>query len=170
MKHLIALAALLPLAAPVAAQTGTGSITGTLDLDDAAWVVAGEGEGPTSQWEETDTGTRITLVGTPEAGSDDDAGTLTMIVDVSAGSVEARVEDARIELQRDGETLVAVDENLDLTFTAFEETGSDLAVTGSFAATLTPDPTESIVVSPGEEAATIDGNFQATVTRAEADL
>lgn len=57
-------------------------------------------------------------------------------------------------------------ENVDLTLTAFAPEGSDVAVAGSFAAMLTPGGASGLVVE-AEAGRTIDGNFQATIPRAE---
>ncbi|MEO0703795.1 MAG: hypothetical protein AAFY80_16785 [Pseudomonadota bacterium] len=162
MKHLAPAFALCLTATPVAAQDGTGSITGTLDFDPARWVVASAGDGPTSGWSEDAAGTDIRLVGTPEALGEGGPGTLTIEMDVQAGAIEARAQDVRIELQRGDGTLVATSENIDLSLTAFQAEGEDLAIAGNIVATLTPDPTADVVID-ADAAVTLDGNFQATI-------
>lgn len=162
MKRLAAPLAICLLAGPLFAQSGTGSITGTLDLDPARWIVASAGEGPTSTWTEADGRVEVRLVGTPDPEGNGGPGTLTIEMQVLAGPVEAQTIDARVELQRTDGTLVAGSENVDLSLNAFQSTGGDLVLAGSIVATLTPEPTGGLVVDP-EVGVTIDGNFQATI-------
>lgn len=162
MRTPIAAIAAFLLAAPLSAQEGTGTVTGTLDLDQASWVVASGGDGPASAVRESDDGTRIRIVGTPEPQGGGGAGTLTIEIAAETGAVEARVTDVRIELQREGGTIFAEDENVDLTLEAFQKSGGDVAIAGSFVATLTPEPRDGLVID-GEDAVTLDGNFQATI-------
>lgn len=162
MKPLATALAVCALTVPVLAQDGTGTISGTLDLQPASWVVASAGDGPTSGWTETDHATRITLVGTPEARSDGGPGTLTIEMDVTAGAIEAQVTDAEITLQRADEAWVSNSETVDLRLEAYQRSGTDLVVAGSFAATLFADPVGGLVVDTAE-GVTVDGNFQATI-------
>lgn len=157
---------LLPF--PLIAQTGTGTITGTLDLDPARWVVASAGDRPTSAYSTEGSATEIRLVGTPDPEGEGDAGTLTIVIEAETGAVEARVTDVRIELQRDDDVLSADSQNIDLTLEAFQQAGDDLALAGSFVATLTPGSAEGLVVTT-EAGVTLDGNFQATIPVASDD-
>lgn len=158
--------ALCLAATPMLAQDGTGSITGTLDLDDARWTVASAGPGPTSAFAETDDFTAIRLVGQPETGSDGGAGTLLIEIAASVGAEEVEAEDVRIGLLRGGETLVALSENIDLTITSYLPEASDLAISGSFTALMTEAPQDDLIID-SESGVTIDGNFQATIPRVD---
>ena len=163
---LAAACALAPVLAP--AQGGAGSVTGTFGLDDARWVVAGADAPQPSRWSETDAGDEIRMVATPEAGGETGQGTLVITLTAETGATEASLASARIEYQGEGRELMAAGENVDLTLTAFEPQGSDVAVAGSFAAMLTPGGASGLVLE-AEAGQTIDGNFQATIPRAEAD-
>jgi hypothetical protein len=165
MKPGATLLAMCILAAPVTAQDGAGTITGTLDLKPARWIAAGAGEEPTSGWTETDTGTEIRLVGTPEAQGDGGAGTLTIQMDVETGAIEARVSEVEVMLQRSNETWVSNSETIDLTLEAFQPSGNDVVVAGSFVTTVFADSVEGLATDSGK-GLTIDGNFQATVPKA----
>jgi hypothetical protein len=161
------MATLLCLAAPLAAaQGGAGTVTGTLGLDDARWVVAGADAPQPSRWRAADAGEEIRMVATPEAGGETGQGTLVITLTAETGATEATLSEARIEYRGDGRNLVAEGENVDVTLTAFEPQGSDLAVSGSFAAMLTPGGASGLVIE-AEAGQTIDGNFQATIPRAE---
>jgi hypothetical protein len=163
----LALAAILALAPPLAAaQGGAGTVTGTFGLDDARWVVAGADAPQPSQWSETDGGEEIRMVATPEAGGEIGQGTLVITLTAEAGATEARLASARIEYRGEGRELIAEGENVDVTLTAFEPQDSDVAVAGSFAAMLTPGGASGLVLE-AEAGQTIDGNFQATIPRAE---
>jgi len=161
-----ALLAFATAAAPALAQEGVGTVTGTLDLADARWVVAGPGEAPSSSWRRTDGTYRIRLVATPRAGGGAGAGTLTIEIVAETGATEARATEARVTLAGEGRDYRASPENVDLTLTAAEPEGGDIAVTGSFQATLTPGGAEGLVIET-EAGRTLDGDFQATVPAAE---
>ncbi|ABV93284.1 hypothetical protein Dshi_1542 [Dinoroseobacter shibae DFL 12 = DSM 16493] len=163
-------ARILPLclglaAAPVAAQTGAGSITGTLELDDARWVVASAGEGPVSGFSQTGADTEIRIVGTPEPHSPAGQGTLVLEIEAEAGMTEIDPQQVTVSLDHDGDTLVADDENIDLTVTAFMAGPSDLAIAGSFTAYMTENPQDGLIVDADTGGMRIDGNFQATIPR-----
>jgi hypothetical protein len=165
----LALAAILSLAAPlVSAQSGAGSVTGTFGLDDARWVVAGSDAPQPSTWTESGEGDEIRMVATPEAGGEGGEGTLVITLTAETGATEASLTSARIEYRGEGRDLIAEGENVDLTLTAFEPAGSDVAVAGSFAAMLTPGGASGLVIE-AEAGRRIDGNFQATIPRAGAD-
>lgn len=168
MRHLAAPLAFSLLASAAVAQDGTGTITGTLNLAPARWIVASAGDGPTSLWTETESGAEIRLVGTPEPESDGGRGTLTIEIEVLSGAIEARATDVRVELQGRDETLVAETPNIDLTLEAYQPSGEDLVLAGSLFANLTPDPTGELIID-SDESVTFDGNFQATIPGAAAD-
>lgn len=156
--------ALLPLSA--LAQDGIGSVTGTLDLDDARWIVAGAEGTPASTWRRQDGTYEIRLVATPQAGGADGVGVLTIDITAEAGATEAEVTSARVTMQGSGRDYVATPENVDLSLTAVEPEGADIAVAGSFQATMTPGGAEGLVIET-QAGRTVDGNFQATVPEAQ---
>lgn len=166
MRHLTASLAFCLMASSVFAQVGSGSITGTLDLHPARWTVATAGEEPTSSWTNKNTGAEIRLVGTPEAESGGGPGTLTIEIDVTTGPVEARATDFRVELRQTEGTLVAQNENIELSLEAFQTAGEDLVVAGSFIATLTPEPIDRLLIDP-DKGVVLDGNFQATIRKTQ---
>jgi len=162
----LALPLALIAAAPAFAQEGAGTVTGTLDLNDARWVVAGAGADPASTWREADGVYEIRLVATPEAGGPADSGSLTIDITAEAGATEAEVVSARVAMQGEGRNYIAEGENVDLSLTAVEPEGSDIAIAGSVVATMTPGGARGLVVET-ETGRTLDGNFQATVPARE---
>jgi hypothetical protein len=163
-------AALLVTALPasVIAQTGTGAgtVTGTLDLDEARWIVAGEDGEPSSAWREKDGRWEIRLIATPEAGEPAGRGALTIHMTAKAGATEAAVTSARVSMEGDSRDYAAEGENVDLSLTAAEPEGSDLAISGSFQATMTPGGATGLVIET-EAGRVVDGNFQATLPAAD---
>ncbi len=164
---LLVLIAPLVATAPVLAQdgAGVGTVTGTLDLDDARWVVAGGRDAPSSSWNKNDGTWEIRLVATPEAGGPSDPGTLTIDFTAEAGATEATVTEARVTMEGKSSDYVAEGENVDLSLTAIEAGGSDVAVSGSFQATMTPGGATGLVIET-QAGRVVDGNFQATIPAA----
>ena len=164
---ILALALALALPAGLAAQTATGTLTGTLGLDPANWTILANAEVPTSNWKEVEAGYRMTVIGYPETErpSPDNAMTITFTAD--SGAVEPAAENARVELARSGAApLVATGQNIDLSLTAFEVEGDDIAIAGNLVAAMTPGGSEDLVAD-GQNVLTFDGNFQATIPQAE---
>jgi hypothetical protein len=159
------LAAALPALALAQAGAGAGTVTGTLDLDDARWIVAAEDGEPSSTWREDDGRWDIRLVATPEADGPSGRGTLTIDFTAEAGATEAAVTEARVTMEGESRDYVAEGGNVDLSLTAIEATGSDLAVSGSFQATMTPGGARGLVIET-QAGRVVDGNFQATVPAA----
>jgi hypothetical protein len=159
-------AATLPAQARAQDQDGVGSVTGTLDLNDARWIVAGAGE-TSSTWSDEDGTMEIRLVATPEAGGPADSGTLSIEITADAGATEAEVTSARVTMQGASRDYIANPENVDLTLTAVEPQDGDLALAGSVTATMTPGGAEGLVIET-QAGRTLDGNFQATIPRGAA--
>lgn len=162
-----ALALLSALPTGLTAQNVTGTITGTLGLDPANWTIVETDDVAASGWEDTENGYRMTVIGYPdvEQPSPDNAITITFTAD--AGAVEPAAEDARVEIaQGEDAPLVATDENIDFSLTAFVVEGSDIVVAGDLVAAMTPGGSEGIVPE-GADAVTFDGNLQATIQRGE---
>ncbi|MEE4121385.1 MAG: hypothetical protein V2I65_20500 [Paracoccaceae bacterium] len=166
---LLALIAPLVATAPALAQdgAGVGTVTGTPDLDDARWVVAGGRDAPSSSWSESDGTWQIRLVATPEAGGAADPGTLTIDFTAEAGATEVAVTEARVTIEGESRDYVAEGGNVDLSLTAIEATHSDVAVSGSFEATMTVGGATGLVIET-QAGRVVDGNFQATVPAAGA--
>ena len=163
-----ALAAALALAGPAfaqEAQTASGTITGTIDLDDARWVLSAPESAEGSTWRDRGGTTEVRLVGRPEPGATRDSGRLVLTFTADTGVQAAEVQDARATFRRDGQRYAAEGANLDLTLSALEPEGQDVAVAGSFVARLAPGgATGDLRIET--EGPVIDGNFQGTVPAA----
>jgi hypothetical protein len=167
-----ALAALLalagPLACPAAAQgtkAASGTITGTIDLEQARWVLSAPEGARGSAWRDEGGTMEVRLVGRPEPGATRDSGRLVLSFTADAGVQAAEVQGARVVFDRDGQRYAAEGANVDLTLSAVEAEGQDIAVAGSFAARLAPGgATGELRIDA--EGPTIDGNFQGTVPAA----
>jgi hypothetical protein len=161
------LALLLVLPTGLAAQNVKGTITGTLGLDPANWTILETDEVPSSRWEEAGESYRVTIVGYPEAEQPSPENAITITFTADAGAVEPVAQKARVEIARDGaEPLVAGDQNIDFSLTAFEVEETDIAMAGNLVAAMAPGGSDGLVVE-GDDALTFDGNFQATVPRAD---
>ena len=150
------------------AQSPSGSITGTLDLEDAVWQVTDTEGLPSSGFTEVDGGYRVTLVGYPDRAADDRDGALELAFTATGDPTEIEVVEASLRYLSagDGTDHVAEGQNIDLSLTALEVGGDEMALSGSLAATMTPGSAEDLVIED-EYAITFDGNFQATVGRAD---
>lgn len=160
----LALAAML--AAPVVAQQTSGSITATVDLEERAWSVgASESDAVQSGWRPQNGAVRVTLVGGSGMKKD---GAMTMEFVVESPDTEARGDELTVTLpQEAGEPLVATPENSNLTITAVHRQGGEMVVSGDFSGVMVPGGAEQLVQADAEGAVAIDGNFQATVQKAE---
>lgn len=156
-----------PVAAQAPAGASEGTITGTLNLDDVVWYVAGSADAPTSGWTGSETGREIRMVGVPrEDMSGDPMDTLHVSFTAAGNPTEPVVRDAVVEYRRAGhdESWVAEGANVDLMVTALEVGESQMAIAGDLVARMTPGGEGEIVVD-AEDLVTFDGNFQATLRR-----
>jgi hypothetical protein len=172
MTRLLGTAAALALALPAVAQDSAGSITGRYNADDAVWTV-GSPDGadlPASGWRETENGIEVTLVGLPgpaevgrNGGPYDNA--LVVSFTLEGQPQELAVREPSVMLRTgEGPELLARPINIDLSVTAVEITGEDMALAGDLVATLTPGGQGDLTIE-SEDAVLIDGNFQATLVR-----
>lgn len=148
------------------ANPGSGSVTGTLDTDPARWIVIGHADGDGSTWHEDGGRDVVRLVAAPQdaPGNTSGPGALTLAFTAQSGATEPEIVEAQITYRGDGRDFVASGENVDLSLTALAAQGGDIAVTGSFVATLTPGGATGLIIT-AEAGQVIDGNFQATVPR-----
>jgi len=162
MKYIKHAVILFFLAAPVFAQDSSGTITGTLEFDEARWGITSIDAGPETMFEQGETDTQILLVGTPDGSDEGGPGTLIIDIAAATGATEAVVTEVRMELMRENGRLFAENANIDLTLEAYELTGDALVVAGSFTATLTPTARDGLVATPGD-GMPFSGEFQATI-------
>lgn len=170
MKHLaIPLAAALALAGPAAAQQTGGTISATVDLDQHEWNV-GVPEEPASGWRPVEDGVRVRLAGVAAPEAAGGIADLTLEFDLQNPLAESKGKEFSVTLARqaEAETLFAGPENTTLTINAAQIEGGELVVAGDFTAVLTPGGADRLVQTSAEDAVTIDGNFQATVQKADA--
>lgn len=176
MTRLLGTAAALALALPAVAQDSAGTITGRYNADEAVWTV-GSPEGddlPASGWRETEDGIEVTLVGLPgpaEVGRDDGPydNALVVTFTLEGQPQELAVREPSVMLGTgEGPALLAQPVNIDLSVTAVELTGDDMAIAGDLVATVTPGGQGNLTIR-SEDAVLIDGNFQATLVRTDSE-
>lgn len=160
-----AFALLLPPVA-LSAQGVEGTISGTLELEDATWSLAEADDLPASGWEETGNGYSVTIIGypTPDPASMDGAMTLSFVTDGQIS--EATIKDAKVTLNRDDPPLMAETRNLDIALNSFEIAGDSLALAGDVVARMVPGGADRLIIDT-ENAVIFDGDFQATIFRQE---
>ncbi|MDG4650583.1 hypothetical protein P6F26_19240 [Roseibacterium sp. SDUM158017] len=167
-----ALAFTLAASLPALAQS-SGTITGAYNADDAVWTVVSPGTEslPESGWRATGDDIEVTLVGEPgSAGAGADGGPFDHILVVTF-TLEGLAQDMRVAdpgvMMVSGaqqEPMLAHPENIELSLTAVERTGSGLTIAGDLIARVTPGglPNNGL---DAEDTILIDGNFQATLER-----
>lgn len=168
-KPLILAASAILAAAPAIAQQSRGTITGTLDLDEAAWTVAPAASGASTGWNETEAGREVRIVARPRGSTSEESvgNILTISMTAVGNAVEAEAADIRVTyIDSKGQELTAEGPNVELSLTALAEEGDELAVAGDLVATLTPGQGDGIVLrADAGDGAVFDGNFQATILR-----
>ncbi|SEN33256.1 hypothetical protein [Palleronia pelagia] len=157
------------LAAPAVAQTAgdattIGSLDGTLDGVQVAYVIV-DGEDRPTGWTETDTGIELTLRAYPADGPQGEDDSLTITVTADPSSRQGEMQSGEVTLTRNGDTLTATDEAIDLTVNSLEVTGDSLLIEGNIRATMGPGDADLSVVS--DEGVTLSADLQATVIRSE---
>ena len=165
MPLLATLLAALP-APLVAQQEAAGSITGTLDLDNAVWYVKGGSQEPGSQWRDTADGRLVRLVGYPDQDPEGIGGAIAIDFEAAGNPRDLNPQNVEVTYYPEGgdTTFHADNENVDLTLTALTVQGDEMALAGDVVATMTPGGAERLVID-AEEDITVDGNFQATLYR-----
>ncbi|MFW5641160.1 MAG: hypothetical protein ACOCTP_01745 [Roseicyclus sp.] len=153
------------------AQTGSGTISGTYNADDAAWTLAEGGDGvPRTGWTDLEDGLGVTLVGSPVPNEAGGGGTLVLEFDLQGAPQELRVSEPSVWMVAVGqdERLMAGPENIDLSVTALERDGDEIVISGNIVAGLSPGGAGELTID-NDDAVLIDGNFQATLTRLDGD-
>ncbi len=159
--------ALISILAPLAATAQVaGTITGTIEGEDAVWQIPSEGDVPLSFFEQSEDGYAVTIRGYPNSEPEDESGMIEISFFASGTIQEPEVRSPRVTVSGGDPVLEATDENVDLILEAFEVEDTDLAIAGSLVTTLTPGGADTLVID-APEAVTIDGNFQGTIPRAE---
>ncbi len=161
------LAAFVPLAVPTAllAQEVVGTISGTIDGTPASWSVQDGPERETG-WQDTDTGFAVTLDAFPEATPPTEDELLRITFATAGTARDPVIDTAEASLATPDGTLQASGQNVDMTLTTVEVEGDSLVLSGNVVATIVPGGSDELLINP-ENGSTIDGNFQATVLRAE---
>lgn len=165
IRTVLTAATLAPMIAPApaAAQEVLGTITAFLLSEERTWYVTQSDERGASSWRREDGAVVVTIVGQPRPSAvDERTGALTIefVVQGEAGTAEA--EAARIAYlpEGGGEPLMGAEEQgIEVSLTAFGVEGDTVVATGNFAGGLVP---EGGVIGTSE-AATIEGDFQATI-------
>jgi len=168
-QTLATLAALITLAAPAAAQQTSGTITATMDLDPRIWQIDRAPQGELrSFWRETEDGSALRLHGEGSPGAVAGVGDVTLEFDVTSGAAR-RAENLVVTLSRaEGEApLIATPQNTDIALTGINVAAGEMVVSGSFNAVMVPGGTDRLTQADAADAVTLDGNFQATVQKAE---
>lgn len=169
MKPMISgLAVAVMLAAPMAAQQTSGSITATVDLEQRAWSVGASDGKVKSGWRQEDGAVHVTLAGGAGVKK---AGALALEFAVASPDSEAEGGELTVTLPRgEGqEPLVATPENSSVTITALHRKAGEMIIAGDFTGVMVPGGSDRLVQSNAEGAVTIDGNFQATVQETQAE-
>lgn len=150
------------------AQTATGTIDGTLGRNEASWIVT-EAQGvPAANWRQTDNGTAVEIHAYSNADPETAENSFTLTFTSPGDARMGTPRDVTAELRRSGEpTLTATGENIDLQLTTHSRQGDSLAVAGDLTATFSAGETDQLIIDPAGDATTFEGNFQATIIRAE---
>ncbi len=161
---LTALALCLPAAA--FAQETVGTLSGTIDGVQVAYTIM-DGDGIETGWSETDGGTEVQIEAYPADAPMDEADRLRLTFLADAASMEPEKQSADIELNRDGSTLTATDDAVDLTIGSLEATGDSLLFTGNIRTTMSEG--EENVGVLAEDGVTLSADVQSTLIRTDDD-
>ncbi|SFG87084.1 hypothetical protein SAMN04488020_104248 [Palleronia marisminoris] len=165
MRHaLTALAFALPLPALAQDPATVGAMSGTLDGIQVSYVIA-DGEGADTSWQETDEGIAVSLTAYPSDSPMDDANEVTFTFIADTASRNPELLRGEMALNRDGETLTATDEAINLDLDNLEVSGDSLVLTGNIRATLSAGEEDVTVVA--EEGTTLSADLQATILRTD---
>jgi len=163
MRHaLTALAFALPLPAVAQGPAIVGPMSGTLEGSEVSYVIM-DGENADTSWQEMDEGIEVSLTAYPADSPMDDANvvTLTFVGDTATRTPEFL--SGVMTLNRDGETLTATSEALDLRLESMEVSGDSLLLIGTFLGQLSAG--DESLTAASENATTLSGSIQATVIR-----
>jgi hypothetical protein len=163
--------AALFLPAIAVSQEASGTITGAYNADDAVWTVsAGDEDLPDSGWAEREDGLIVTLVGRPGPEGPGRDGTLVVRFTMEGRPRELSVAEPSVTIVTEGggERFVAGPDTIDLSVTALQRNGEEVAIAGDLVATLTPGGSGGLSID-NQNAVLIDGNFQASLTRLDGE-
>ena len=163
MRHaLTALALTLPLPALAQDPATVGTLSGTLDGVQVSYSIADGADAGTS-WEETEEGIEVSLTAYPSNSPMDDANEVTFTFTADTASRNPELTSGEMALNRDGETLTATDDAINLDLDSLEVSGDSLLFTGNIRATLSTSDENVTVVS--EDGTTLSADIQATIIR-----
>lgn len=166
MRHVLtALAFILPVSAVGQESAIVGAMSGTLEGVEVSYIIV-DGESAGTWWQETEAGIEVSLTAYPSGRPVDDANEVTLAFIAETASRTPELLRGEMALNRDGETLTATDEAIDLDLESLEVTGNSLLFIGNILATLSAAEENVSVVA--EEATTLSADIQATIIRGEA--
>ncbi|MBJ3763241.1 hypothetical protein ILP92_10835 [Maribius pontilimi] len=145
-------------------QTTVGSLDGTIDGVQTAFVVV-DGEDVPTGWKEVENGIEVTLRAFPEDQPQSDDNSLTIRLVADTASRRTALQSGEVSFTRNGEMLSATDDAIDLSINSLEVTEDSLLFEGNIRTTLAPGDKDVSVVSP--DGVTLSADIQATVIRAE---
>ena len=156
------------IAAAALAQDVHGTISGTLDLEEVEWTILEGEDFPAPTWSDTPDGIEVELYGYAQSETPARDNAIAVTFTVPSVTTEAVAMDPQVALARsEGQDLVASGENIDLQLSIFSFEGDRLTVAGDLFATMTPGGSDRLVIDSGADAATFDGDFQATITASD---
>lgn len=154
----------LPFVAIAQSPPTVGAISGTLDGVEVSYVIA-DGVDVATWWQETDEGVKVSLTAYPSDSPMDDANVLRFTFIGNTANQNPEMLGGAIALKRNGGTLSAADDAINLNLESLEVSGESLLLIGNI--TLTLSPGEENVSLLSEEGTTLSANIQATILRAE---
>lgn len=164
------------LATPMAAQDVSGTITGTLELEPANWYVSAVESTDASGWDRTGNAVDVRLVGLASRDAPRTMeGALAMTFQIAGNPTDMNVQSFRIsffsggDVGEDGLTYSADAANADLSVEALQISGDTMVLAGSFAGRLIEGGAEALVLDNSAPSVTVDGNFQASLPRRDAE-
>ncbi|GEM_PF-2608666 len=166
MRHLLtALAFTLPVSAVGQESAIVGAMSGTLEGVEVSYIIV-DGENAGTWWQETDEGIEVSLTAYPSGRPVDVANEVKLAFIAETASRNPALLRGDMTLNRNGETLTATDEAIDIDLESLEVTGNSLLFIGNILATLSAGEESVSVVAEG--ATTLSADIQATVIRTEA--
>ena len=163
------------IATAALAQVATGTITGTLELEPASWYVMPGEDDTLSGWTRTGNEVNVRIVGFVRRDMPLSAqGALTIDFQTEGNPTELEVGEFTISLTPEDATAEGADYsagagNANLRIEAFVIAEDTMSVSGSFSGRLVEGGAQELVLDEDTPAVTVDGNFQATLPRLEAD-
>lgn len=159
--------ALMLAAAPVLSQEASGTVEGTLALEDVRWSVAPGGDGqPATGWRKTEGGYAVQIAAFPTSAAErsEDVLVIRFVAQGVPDAFEAVEPSVALTRPEQDRPLRSLPVNTDLTLSVAEREGDELVVAGSVHGRMTPGG-EGEIVPDLAELTTVDANFQATLSR-----